>query len=177
MHTLKMGIPARGSAGRNSLTERLLRAAGVADTPGRRLGAAEGGAAEGGAAEGGAAVVSFTMGGVTVNLVDPPDRPVLDAAVLVVPAVGDAPARVLMCLERLRVPALPLAGRDRLAHARTAQIPPWGTWGTPSGRRNRGSRPWGPGPVRPPTAPARGSDWGPNSGRCRCRASRRLRTS
>ncbi|QMU69100.1 hypothetical protein [Streptacidiphilus sp. P02-A3a] len=154
-----MGIPARDSAGSDSLAERLLRAAGI------------------GAAVGTAAVVSFTVGGVTVNLVDPPDRPVLDAAVLVVPAVGGAPTRVLMCLERPRVPALPLAGRDRLAHARAAQVPPWGTWSALAGRRNRSSRPWGPGSVRPPTAPARGSDWGPNSGRCRCRASRRLRTA
>lgn len=164
-----MGIPARGSAGRNSLAERLLRAAGVADTPGRL-----------GAAEGGSTVVSFTVGGVTVNLVDPPDRPVLDAAVLVVPAAGDAPARVLMRLEPLeplRVPAPLLAGRERVAQARAAQAPPWTGWGASSGRRYRSSRPWGPGPGRPPAAPARGSDWGPNSGRCRCRAPRRLRTS
>ena len=122
--TLNLGILAHVDAGKTTLTERLLLAAGVIDEPGsvdagttqtdsldleRRRGITIK-----------AAVVSFTVGGRTVNLIDTPGHPdfiaeveralsVLDGAVLVVSAVeGVQPqTRILMrALHRLRVPTL-----------------------------------------------------------------------
>ncbi|MET7466749.1 translation factor GTPase family protein [Nonomuraea sp. NPDC005501] len=124
MRTLNLGILAHVDAGKTSLTERLLHAAGVIDEVGsvddgttqtdslaleRRRGITIK-----------SAVVSFTVGGVTVNLIDTPGHPdfiaeveralgVLDGAVLVVSAVEGVQARtrVLMrTLRRLRIPAI-----------------------------------------------------------------------
>ena len=122
--TLNLGILAHVDAGKTTLTERLLLAAGVIDEPGsvdagttrtdslaleRRRGITIK-----------AAVVSFTVGDLTVNLIDTPGHPdfiaeveralsVLDGAVLVVSAVeGVQPqTRILMrALQRLHVPTL-----------------------------------------------------------------------
>jgi ribosomal protection tetracycline resistance protein len=102
VHTLNLGILAHVDAGKTSLTERLLFAAGAIDEMGsvdddttrtdsldleRRRGITIR-----------SAVVSFAVAGVTVNLVDTPGHPdfiaevdralgVLDGAVLVVSAV------------------------------------------------------------------------------------------
>ncbi|GAA2270898.1 hypothetical protein GCM10010149_10410 [Nonomuraea roseoviolacea subsp. roseoviolacea] len=133
MRTLNLGILAHVDAGKTSLTERLLHAAGVIDEVGsvdegntqtdtlaleRRRGITIK-----------SAVVSFAVGGaggvggvggVTVNLIDTPGHPdfiaeveralgVLDGAVLVVSAVEgvQAQTRVLMrTLRRLRIPAI-----------------------------------------------------------------------
>ena len=124
MQCLNLGILAHVDAGKTSLTERLLHAAGVIDEPGsvdagntqtdslaleRRRGITIR-----------SAVVSFTVGGVAVNLIDTPGHPdfiaevervldVLDGAVMVVSAVEgvQAQTRVLMrTLRRLGVPTL-----------------------------------------------------------------------
>jgi ribosomal protection tetracycline resistance protein len=121
---LNLGILAHVDAGKTSLTERLLHAAGVIDAVGsvdrgdtqtdtlaleRRRGITIR-----------SAVVSFTVGDVAVNLIDTPGHPdfiaeveralgVLDGAVLVVSAVEgvQAQTRILMrALQRLRVPTL-----------------------------------------------------------------------
>ncbi len=131
--TLNLGILAHVDAGKTTLTERLLYSAGIIDEPGsvddgttqtdtlaleRRRGITIK-----------TAVVSFPIGGVTVNLIDTPGHPdfiaeverslgVLDGAVLVVSAVeGVQPqARLLMrALQRLRVPTLLFVNKiDRL---------------------------------------------------------------
>src|SRR6185436_13368448 len=124
MRTLNLGVLAHVDAGKTTLTERLLHAAGVIDEPGsvdagstqtdtlaleRRRGITIK-----------AAVVSFAIGDVTVNLIDTPGHPdfiaevervlhVLDGAVLVISAVEgvQAQTRVLMrTLKRLRIPTL-----------------------------------------------------------------------
>src|SRR3954469_432956 len=121
---LNLGILAHVDAGKTSLTERLLHAAGVIDAVGsvdrgdtqtdtlaleRRRGITIR-----------SAVVSFTVGDVAVNLIDTPGHPdfiaevervlgVLDGAVLVVSAVEgvQAQTRVLMrALQRLAIPTL-----------------------------------------------------------------------
>jgi ribosomal protection tetracycline resistance protein len=124
MHTLNLGILAHVDAGKTSLTERLLLEAGVID----RLGSVDAGSTQTDSlalerARGitiKAAVVSFPLGGVTVNLIDTPGHPdfiaevervlaVLDGAVLVVSAVEgvQAQTRVLLrTLRRLRIPTL-----------------------------------------------------------------------
>ena len=124
MRTLNLGILAHVDAGKTSLTERLLHAAGVIDELGRvddgntqtdslALERARGITIK-------SAVVSFVVGDVTVNLIDTPGHPdfiaevervlsVLDGAVLVVSAVEgvQAQTRVLMrTLQRLRIPTL-----------------------------------------------------------------------
>ena len=122
--TLNLGILAHVDAGKTTLTERLLYAAGVIDAVGsvdrgttqtdtlaleRRRGITIR-----------AAVVSFAVGDTTVNLIDTPGHPdfiaevdrtlsVLDGAVLVLSAVeGVQPqTRILMrALQRQRLPAL-----------------------------------------------------------------------
>jgi ribosomal protection tetracycline resistance protein len=122
--TLNLGILAHVDAGKTTLTERLLYAAGVIDALGnvdkgttqtdslaleRRRGITIR-----------SAVVSFRIGDVAVNLIDTPGHPdfiaevervlgVLDGAVLVVSAVeGVQPqTRILMrALRRLRIPTL-----------------------------------------------------------------------
>ena len=124
MKTLNLGIVAHVDAGKTSLTERLLHAAGVIDT----LGRVDDGSTQTDTLELErqrgitikSAVVSFRTAGVTVNLIDTPGHPdfiaevervlsVLDGAVLVISAVEgvQAQTRVLMrALRRLRIPTL-----------------------------------------------------------------------
>jgi ribosomal protection tetracycline resistance protein len=122
--TLNLGILAHVDAGKTTLTERLLHAAGVIDEPGSvdagttrtdtlALEQQRGITIK-------AAVVSFPVGGVTVNLIDTPGHPdfiaevervlgVLDGAVLVISAVeGVQPQTTLLmrALQRLCVPTL-----------------------------------------------------------------------
>jgi ribosomal protection tetracycline resistance protein len=124
VQSLNLGILAHVDAGKTSLTERLLYDAGVIDAVGRvddgstttdslALERRRGITIK-------SAVVSFTVGGRTVNLIDTPGHPdfiaevervlgVLDGAVLVVSAVeGVQPqTRILMrTLRRLRIPTL-----------------------------------------------------------------------
>src|ERR671926_304454 len=124
MRTLNLGILAHVDAGKTTLTERLLFAAGIID----ELGSVDDGSTQtdslalerrrGITIKN--AVVSFVVGGVTVNLIDTPGHPdfiaevervlgVLDGAVLVISAVEgvQAQTRVLArTLHRLRIPAL-----------------------------------------------------------------------
>jgi ribosomal protection tetracycline resistance protein len=124
MRTLNLGILAHVDAGKTTLTERLLYAAGVID----EIGSVDKGSTQTDSLalerQRGitikAAVVSFAIDGVTVNLIDTPGHPdfiaevervlsVLDGAVLVISAVeGVQPqTRVLMrALQRLHVPTL-----------------------------------------------------------------------
>lgn len=124
MQSLNLGILAHVDAGKTSLTERLLLAAGVID----ELGSVDAGSTQTDSMvlerQRGitirSAVVSFAVDGVTVNLIDTPGHPdfiaevervlsVLDGAVLVVSAVEgvQAQTRVLMrTLRRLRIPTL-----------------------------------------------------------------------
>src|SRR3989454_12450983 len=124
MRTLNLGILAHVDAGKTTLTERLLYTAGVID----EIGSVDDGSTQTDSLalerQRGitikSAVVSFAIGGVTVNLIDTPGHPdfiaegervlsVLDGAVLVLSAVeGVQPqTRILMrALQRLRVPTL-----------------------------------------------------------------------
>src|SRR5215831_13213337 len=124
MRTLNLGILAHVDAGKTSLTERLLHAAGVID----EIGSVDDGSTQTDSLalerQRGitikSAVVSFTIDDVIVNLIDTPGHPdfiaevervlsVLDGAVLVVSAVEgvQAQTRVLMrALQRLRIPTL-----------------------------------------------------------------------
>ncbi len=119
-----MGILAHVDAGKTTLTERLLYAAGVID----EIGSVDAGTTQTDSLaleqQRGitirSAVVSFAIGDVTVNLIDTPGHPdfiaevervlsVLDGVVLVVSAVeGVQPqTRILMrALQRLRIPTL-----------------------------------------------------------------------
>lgn len=133
MRTLNLGILAHVDAGKTSLTERLVFAAGVIGEIGRvddgntttdtlALERQRGITIK-------SAVVSFAIGDVTVNLIDTPGHPdfiaevervlsVLDGAVLVVSAVEgvQAQTRVLMrTLRRLGIPVLMFINKtDRL---------------------------------------------------------------
>ncbi|MEY2452547.1 MAG: ribosomal protection tetracycline resistance protein [Acidimicrobiaceae bacterium] len=124
MRTLNLGILAHVDAGKTTLTERLLYAAGVID----EIGSVDHGSTQtdtlalerqrGITIK--SAVVSFVIGDVTVNLIDTPGHPdfiaevervlnVLDGAVLVISAVEgvQAQTRVLMrTLQRLRIPTI-----------------------------------------------------------------------
>jgi len=122
--TLNLAILAHVDAGKTSLTERLLHAAGVID----HVGSVDDGSTQTDTLELErrrgitikSAVVSFPLDDVTVNLIDTPGHPdfiaevervlhVLDGAVLVVSAVEgvQAQTRVLMrTLRRLHIPAL-----------------------------------------------------------------------
>src|SRR5579862_4705263 len=124
MRTLNLGILAHVDAGKTTLTERLLYAAGVID----EIGSVDKGTTQTDTLalerERGitikAAVASFPIDDVTVNLIDTPGHPdfiaevervlaVLDGAILVVSAVeGVQPqTRILMrALQRLRIPTL-----------------------------------------------------------------------
>ncbi|MEO3846013.1 translation factor GTPase family protein, partial [Streptomyces sp. B22F1] len=124
MHTLNLGILAHVDAGKTSLTERLLHAAGVVE----EVGSVDDGSTRTDSLalerQRGitikSAVVSFALDGLTVNLIDTPGHPdfiaevervlhVLDGAVLVVSAVEgvQAQTRVLMrTLRRLSIPTL-----------------------------------------------------------------------
>src|SRR5881398_2613803 len=124
MATLNLGILAHIDAGKTTLTERLLYAAGVID----ELGSVDAGSTQtdtlalerqrGITIK--SAVVSFAIGDVTVNLIDTPGHPdfiaevervlaVLDGVVLVVSAVEGVQAQSLVlmrALRRLRVPTI-----------------------------------------------------------------------
>ncbi|MPZ95887.1 MAG: GTP-binding protein [Propionibacteriales bacterium] len=124
MRTLNLGILAHVDAGKTTLTERLLHAAGVID----EIGSVDDGSTQTDSLalerQRGitikSAVVSFEIDDVTVNLIDTPGHPdfiaevervlnVLDGAVLVISAVeGVQPqTRALMrALQRLRIPTL-----------------------------------------------------------------------
>src|SRR5438477_7651960 len=124
MRILNLGILAHVDAGKTSLTERLLYAAGVID----EIGSVDDGSTQTDTLalerERGitikSAVVSFVIDDVTINLIDTPGHPdfiaevervlnVLDGAVLVVSAVEgvQAQTRVLMrTLRRLGIPTL-----------------------------------------------------------------------
>src|ERR1700704_6382948 len=124
MRTLNLGILAHVDAGKTTLTERLLYAAGVID----EIGSVDDGSTQtdslaleqkrGITIK--SAVVSFVVDDVAVNLIDTPGHPdfiaevervlnVLDGAVLVISAVEgvQAQTRVLMrTLQRLQIPTL-----------------------------------------------------------------------
>src|SRR5256885_5513063 len=124
MRTLNLGILAHVDAGKTTLTERLLYAAGVID----EIGSVDDGSTQTDSLalerQRGitikSAVVSFVIDDVTVNLIDTPGHPdfiaevervlnVLDGAVLVISAVEgvQVQTRVLMrTLQRLRIPTL-----------------------------------------------------------------------
>src|SRR5438093_4504024 len=124
LRTLNLGILAHVDAGKTTLTERLLYAAGVID----EVGSVDAGTTQTDSLaleqQRGitikSAVASFAVDDVTVNLIDTPGHPdfiaeveralsVLDGAVLLVSAVeGVQPqTRILMrALQRLRVPTL-----------------------------------------------------------------------
>jgi ribosomal protection tetracycline resistance protein len=131
--TLNLGILAHVDAGKTTLTERLLYAAGVID----EIGSVDAGTTQTDSLaleqQRGitikSAVVSFAIEDVTVNLIDTPGHPdfiaevervlaVLDGVVLVVSAVEgvQAQTRVLMrALQRLRIPTLLFVNKvDRL---------------------------------------------------------------
>jgi ribosomal protection tetracycline resistance protein len=136
VHTLNLGILAHVDAGKTSLTERLLHAAGVID----EVGSVDDGSTQTDSLalerQRGitikSAVASFAMGGARVNLIDTPGHPdfiaevervlsVLDGAVLVVSAVEgvQAQTRVLMrTLRRLRIPTLIFVNKIDRAGAR-----------------------------------------------------------
>ena len=148
--TLNLGILAHVDAGKTTLTERLLYAAGVIDAVGRvDHGTTQTDSLELERQRGitiKSAVASFAIGDVTVNLIDTPGHPdfiaevervlgVLDGAVLVISAVeGVQPQTVLLmrALQRLRVPTLMFvnkidragAGYDRVLDAIRARLAP-----------------------------------------------------
>src|SRR6267142_3199282 len=143
MRTLNLGILAHVDAGKTTLTERLLYAAGVIG----EIGSVDAGTTQTDSLalerQRGitikSAVTSFALGDVHVNLIDTPGHPdfiaevervlsVLDGAVLVISAVeGVQPqTRILMrALQRLRIPTLvfvnkidrPGAGDERVVQA------------------------------------------------------------
>ena len=122
--TLNLGILAHVDAGKTTLTERLLYAAGIID----ELGSVDDGSTQTDSLaleqQRGitikSAVVSFPIDDVTVNLIDTPGHPdfiaevervlsVLDGAVLVVSAVEGVQSQtplLMRALQRLRVPTL-----------------------------------------------------------------------
>src|SRR6201996_6171946 len=140
MSTLNLGILAHVDAGKTSLTERLLFAAGVID----RVGSVDAGSTQTDSMalerQRGitikAAVVSFAIDDVTVNLIDTPGHPdfiaevervlsVLDGAVLVISAVeGVQPqTRVLLrALRRLRIPTLIFVNKIDRGGAHTERV-------------------------------------------------------
>jgi ribosomal protection tetracycline resistance protein len=148
--TLNLGILAHVDAGKTTLTERLLYAAGVID----EVGSVDDGTTQTDSLalerQRGitikAAVASFAIGDVAVNLIDTPGHPdfiaeveralsALDGAVLVISAVeGVQPqTRILMrALRRLRVPAVMFvnkidrrgAGDDRLLRDISERLTP-----------------------------------------------------
>ncbi|MFC5805223.1 GTP-binding protein [Streptomyces formicae] len=140
MRTLNLGILAHVDAGKTSLTERLLHAAGVID----EIGSVDDGNTQTDSLalerQRGitikSAVVSFAIGDLTVNLIDTPGHPdfiaeveralsVLDGAVLVVSAVEgvQAQTRVLMrTLRRLGIPTLVFVNKIDRAGAGYADV-------------------------------------------------------
>jgi ribosomal protection tetracycline resistance protein len=172
VQTLNLGILAHVDAGKTSLAERLLFAAGVID----EVGSVDEGSTQTDSLaleqQRGitikSAVVSFSIGDVTVNLIDTPGHPdfiaeveralsVLDGAVLVISAVeGVQPqTRILMrALQRLHVPTLMFvnkidrraAGFERplreISERLTPAIVPMGSTHD-LGTRAAGFTPWG----------------------------------
>ncbi|WP_248959925.1 elongation factor G [Sphaerisporangium perillae] len=174
MRTLNLGILAHVDAGKTSLTERLLFAAGVID----EIGSVDDGSTQtdslalerrrGITIK--SAVVSFAIDDVTVNLIDTPGHPdfiaevervlsVLDGAVLVISAVEgvQAQTRVLMrTLQRLSIPTLVFVNKiDRggaryehvlrsIAEKLTPAVIPMGS-AQGLGTRDAGFTPYGPG--------------------------------
>src|SRR5258708_3294663 len=140
MRTLNLGILAHVDAGKTSLTERLLYAAGAID----HIGSVDGGDTQtdtlalerqrGITIK--SAVASFVVDDVTVNLIDTPGHPdfiaevervlsVLDGAVLVISAVEgvQAQTRTLMrTLRRLGIPALIFVNKIDLGGAADAPL-------------------------------------------------------
>src|SRR6202043_229359 len=138
--TLNLGILAHVDAGKTTLTERLLYAAGVID----EIGSVDAGTTQTDSLaleqQRGitikSAVTSFAVGDVTVNLIDTPGHPdfiaevervlsVLDGAVLVISAVeGVQPqTRILMrALRRLKVPVLIFVNKIDRGGARYAEV-------------------------------------------------------
>jgi len=122
--TLNLGILAHVDAGKTTLTERLLYRAGVIDVPGSvDAGTTQTDSLELERQRGitiKSAVVSFTVDGTVVNLIDTPGHPdfvaeveralsVLDGVVLVISAVeGVQPQTLILwrALQRLRIPTL-----------------------------------------------------------------------
>src|SRR5215472_11515510 len=172
MRTLNLGILAHVDAGKTSLTERLLHAAGVID----EIGSVDAGSTQtvsltlerqrGITIK--SAVVSFVISDVTVNLIDTPGHPdfiaevervlgVLDGTVLVISAVEgvQAQTRVLMrALRRLRIPTLIFVNKTDRAGAHPGRVladiaerltPAVVAMGAVSGAGTRGSafRPYG----------------------------------
>src|SRR5580698_8321923 len=174
MRCLNLGILAHVDAGKTSLTERLLYAAGVID----RIGSVDHGSTQtdtlalerqrGITIK--SAVVSFPIEDLAVSLIDTPGHPdfiaevervlaVLDGAVLVISAVESVQAqtRVLMrALQRLRIPTLIFVNKidrggadpDRVVADISAKLTPaaiaMGTVGRP-GTRAAQFVPCGPG--------------------------------
>jgi ribosomal protection tetracycline resistance protein len=137
---LNLGIVARVDAGKTTLTERLLFARGVINAPG---------SVDDGSTQTDflplerqrgitikSAVVSFAIGGVTVNLIDTPGHPdfiaevervlgVLDGAILVISAVEgvQVQTRILMrALQRLRIPTLIFVNKIDRSGAQEEQL-------------------------------------------------------
>jgi ribosomal protection tetracycline resistance protein len=174
VRTLTLGILAHVDAGKTSLTERLLHAAGVID----EIGSVDDGSTQTDTLalerQRGitirSAVVSFAIDDVTVNLIDTPGHPdfiaevervlnVLDGVVLVISAVEgiQAQTRVLMrTLRRLRIPTLLFVNKidrggarpDDVLRAIAAKLDPavvpMGSVQR-AGTRDAGVRPYGPG--------------------------------
>src|SRR6185436_6638166 len=140
MQTLNLGILAHVDAGKTTLTERLLYAAGVIDDIGRvddgttrtdslALERERGITIK-------SAVVSFVVDDVTVNLIDTPGHPdfiaevervldVLDGAVLVVSAVEGVQSQTLVlhrALRRLGVPTLIFVNKIDRTGAEPARV-------------------------------------------------------
>src|SRR6266540_3694079 len=140
MRTLNLGILAHVDAGKTTLTERLLYAAGVIG----EIGSVDAGTTQTDSLalerQRGitirSAVVSFAVGGVTVNLIDTPGHPdfiaevervlsVLDGAVLVISAVEgvQAQTRILMrALQRLHIPTLMFINKIDRGGAHTGRV-------------------------------------------------------
>ena len=140
LKTLNLGILAHVDAGKTSLTERLLHAAGVID----EIGSVDAGSTQTDSLELErrrgitikSAVVSFAIDDLTVNLIDTPGHPdfiaevervlsVLDGAVLVVSAVEgvQAQTRVLMrTLRRLGIPTLVFVNKIDRSGARYDEL-------------------------------------------------------
>lgn len=140
MRTLNLGILAHVDAGKTTLTERLLYAAGAID----HIGSVDSGTTQTDylalERERGitirSAVASFAIDDVAVNLIDTPGHPdfiaevervlsVLDAAVLVVSAVeGIQPQTPLLmrALQRLRVPTLLFVNKIDRAGANSTRV-------------------------------------------------------
>ncbi|MEU1752743.1 translation factor GTPase family protein [Micromonospora matsumotoense] len=140
MGSLNIGIVAHVDAGKTSLTERLLHHTGVID----QVGSVDAGSTQTDSMEMErrrgitirSAVVSFSIDGLQVNLIDTPGHPdfiaeveralrVLDGAILVVSSVEgvQAQTRILMrTLTRLRIPVLIFANKIDRSGARYHEL-------------------------------------------------------